>query len=889
MEKMFSIEEVQISHTDKVTETTNPEPTTLKQAVEQIRTGYYFGKDLRQKCKQTAQEYREHGKSDNYKKQKNQLPAYYFGCVCSGKNGKYIHGATGLLIADFDHFGTPENPESIEHYRALLEADKYTALLFQSPSRQGLKVVIKIGIDTRREPQPITREGSEQDEAYKGYYSALVDYYKGLGISMDESGKNINRACFFSWDCNIYVNENSEVWETVKAEPTPTPKPRPIQAQNKGEAHTDYYYSIANFEEFINEMRLQGVQICNDHDNWIKVGFALADEFDDTTGGYYFELISQINDNYKSPADVQKQWAHCVSANDGRTGIEFIFSEAKKQGLKVPECAKQSRPIATAKQTPRAKTTVTSHEARADGQTYQEFEIDEKNHVKTADNYICAKYDIRLNVVSRKTEYKEKTAKEWEQLTDYVVSNEWRTLRAVYGCKVSRAETETLFQAHAGQTEYNPLVEFVAGLPEFDTKAGNSPIEDYFSLLGELTADQMRIAKKWFCQLVAMVTDLNFNPQLCLVLQGGQGIRKTEFLRHILPEHLRKRYFGENIQMNHEKDRLEILLTKWLIQIDEFERIPRNEEKNAVFKELITHNRFIDFRAVKQTYHIEGTRWAVFCASTNQICIYEDTQNRRFFTLKVNSDVDIDKVKKFDVLPMYAEAKAILKDNPKFAYTERTAERNEDNMLSDWNRANREQSTEEIYFNDYFTLIPDSDTDETARFILCAKEITNYIEKREFERTTQQGTPGRYAGIKAGMMGKYLNKENNKAKTYTPKKTTRANNTTYYIVYAHAKEVNNLLEWARSTHYSTENTTVKPYYIDRERNEYSKWLADRRAEQEKRESEGRTIDLFKQQPEATPNGKGDEFTPETVKDMYGRPQPTDDEVNRLIDVNGGLI
>jgi len=98
---------------------------------------------------------------------------------------------SGLVILDFDHV------ENLQEKKEQLCKDNYTFAAFVSPSGDGLKVLVKI---------PAEKENHE------AHYLALIDKYPEL----DTTSKNVSRVCFISYDSEIYINKDSEVW-TKKA------------------------------------------------------------------------------------------------------------------------------------------------------------------------------------------------------------------------------------------------------------------------------------------------------------------------------------------------------------------------------------------------------------------------------------------------------------------------------------------------------------------------------------------------------------------------------------------------------------------------------------------------------------------------------------------------
>lgn len=111
-------------------------------------------------------------------------------CFCGKFESRYdekIIEHSGLAILDFDHV------ENLKEFKDEICKDKYTFAAFISPSGDGLKVLVKI-------PPEI--------ENHEKYYYGLIKKYPTL----DTTSKNISRVCFASYDPELYLNENSEVF-----------------------------------------------------------------------------------------------------------------------------------------------------------------------------------------------------------------------------------------------------------------------------------------------------------------------------------------------------------------------------------------------------------------------------------------------------------------------------------------------------------------------------------------------------------------------------------------------------------------------------------------------------------------------------------------------------
>ena len=108
------------------------------------------------------------------------------------RSNNAVKAETGLLCIDFDHVAQLE-----VLFNKLLQ-DRYfeTALLFRSPSGDGLKWVIEIPTTS------LTRQAM---------FTAVENYIKqNYGVQIDKACKDISRACFLCHDPQAYINPQYE-------------------------------------------------------------------------------------------------------------------------------------------------------------------------------------------------------------------------------------------------------------------------------------------------------------------------------------------------------------------------------------------------------------------------------------------------------------------------------------------------------------------------------------------------------------------------------------------------------------------------------------------------------------------------------------------------------
>lgn len=121
-------------------------------------------------------------------KLKGTLPSICFSGRFLERNNNSCIQHSGLVCLDFDHV------KDFNKYKETLKNDKYTHLLFTSPSGDGLKCIVKI-------PPSI--------EEHKYHCKGLVKYYSSEHL---DNFEDIARVCYASYDPDLYYNPNSEIF-----------------------------------------------------------------------------------------------------------------------------------------------------------------------------------------------------------------------------------------------------------------------------------------------------------------------------------------------------------------------------------------------------------------------------------------------------------------------------------------------------------------------------------------------------------------------------------------------------------------------------------------------------------------------------------------------------
>lgn len=141
------------------------------------------------KSKELVESVRSEKDKEKRNEIKKKLPSVCFSGEFKERKDEYLIKHSGYIVLDFDHV-------DIQKTKAKVIENEYTNAVWVSPSGDGLKVLVKIA------------DGSK----HRLHFQALEEVYKGI----DKSGINVSRVCYESYDKDIYINENSKVFDKTK-------------------------------------------------------------------------------------------------------------------------------------------------------------------------------------------------------------------------------------------------------------------------------------------------------------------------------------------------------------------------------------------------------------------------------------------------------------------------------------------------------------------------------------------------------------------------------------------------------------------------------------------------------------------------------------------------
>ena len=568
----------------------------LPAILEEIRTGkykhaiVYLRKSLAEK------------KEEAYNKAKKSLPAFTpSGKFVGGRKMEFLAEYSNTIILDIDKL----SKEDLTKASHLANQSEFTYASFISPSGNGLKILVKIA----------TPKAGHKET----FLLVQAHYEKLLKLEIDKSGKDVTRLCFYSWDENLYLNENASVFasetkqscqaELVEASPTDNSQP----TTDNSEAIYNHCIKFTEKKvQFVNGSRNVFVHqlACNLNRKGVSLQEALG--YILTDFGYDDKEVTQaVNSAY---GNIQ----------------EFGKNSPPLEGWPKAGVAKTKKEIPPSG-------------SLSFGEGWGEDDDEDKpkpTQIDRLELFLSNKYVFRHNIVSGKLEFQYFGKKKWNVMNDFIENSMLRE------CLKARIRTNLSSLRNLLNSDFcplfNPFEDYFFNLPTYDEKT------DYITQLANTitTTKQdlwQQCFKKWLVAMVGCVLDEKVINHTVIVFSGKQGLGKTTWVEKLVPKQLKEYLFSGTINPNN-KDTLVQLAECMLINLDELENLNRSEIGSL--KEIITKTQI---RMRKAYGHNNETmpRRASFAGSVNTAQFLNDsTGSRRFLCFELEGiqyqhDVDI--------------------------------------------------------------------------------------------------------------------------------------------------------------------------------------------------------------------------------------------------------
>ena len=265
---------------------------------------------------------------------------------------------------------------------------------------------------------------------------------------------------------------------------------------------------------------------------------------------------------------------------------------------------------------------------------------DRKFNITTAKLVLrCFGLKVRLNEMNRRTEIDglppQYTGENAHNLLVTLISDFMSTIS--YKRAVNSIIYNTL-EVIASENRYHPVLELLNAEP-WD---GVNRLPDIYNMISITDDFYKTLVMKWALQTIAILYNSENNSvatQGVLVLQGDQGMGKTEFFRHLA---IRDEFFREGTTLDMlNKDSLISATKVWICELGEIDSTTKKEQ--SALKSFLT-GKIDRFREPYARAELIRSRRTSFCGTVNQPrYLRDETGNRRYWTVPVKS-VDVEAV-----------------------------------------------------------------------------------------------------------------------------------------------------------------------------------------------------------------------------------------------------
>ncbi len=283
-----------------------------------------------------------------YRAKKLEQPCFIAGAIFDANKSKSKQGYYSIskefiktynycIVIDIDEKAQkPNSNYDVERSFKELSNDKLVHLMFRSPSRKGLKILINI--KDRLEINECIKNNRVKDidvlwELHALIYAELECYFLDkYDLITDLSCKNINRKCIFSLDPNYYINPDYE--EYVFDAPIPRKAVKKKNKKNENRViENDFSKAekISHLENILKYCIDNKVSLTKSYTNWINFGwFLISFVSDENTGLKYFLDFSAIDISFD-------QYEASTKFHQLKNNFDTSFTYSLSKYLKIVE------------------------------------------------------------------------------------------------------------------------------------------------------------------------------------------------------------------------------------------------------------------------------------------------------------------------------------------------------------------------------------------------------------------------------------------------------------------------------------------------------------------------------------------------------------------------
>jgi hypothetical protein len=501
-----------------------------------------------------------------------------------------------------------------------IKKDEYTHAVHRSVSGFGFAVYVKI-------------DPKKHADAFLG----LQEYYlKKFKVVLDKSCKDVSRLRFVSYDPDLTLNAKAKKFREY------------LKKEEKQRTQIKTITVKSDFEEMV--VKAAPMNLFDDYHEYIRLAFALVDEFGEN-GRNYFHTLCSSSEKYEYK-QAEKDYDKALKRNQSGVTISTVYYVFKQAGISIiSEKTLSIKRIA--KLAPDPKKALEEAGIKDDENLLDFFnEKEEKAEGEIGEVIELIKLTgIKFNEVTRNFEIN------GEELTDRDLAEFYTQVWVKIDEDFSKDKIWTLIQNKKNTPSFNPIRDFFAYNKSIKTDNEFEKLKRCFNYTAPLIEDGGArnaqsyldvFLKKWLLGIIGSAHGTY--SLMILVLVGEQGIKKTEFFRNLLPKELRKYYSESNLDEGKDS---EILMCKKLLIVDD--EFGGKSKKDATKLKRLSSQQTFSIRAPYGRVSEDLNRLAVLGGTSNETDVINDpTGNRRIIPINLIS-FDLEQFKAINKTALFIE------------------------------------------------------------------------------------------------------------------------------------------------------------------------------------------------------------------------------------------
>jgi hypothetical protein len=555
---------------------------------------------------------------------KTKLPGVRLSGTFSGQSDDSIITKSGLIGMDIDDFAG-----DLQLLKEQLCHDQFVAGAFFSVSGNGLCAVFRITTD-------------DYAEAYIQISAYLRKEYN---ITCDPACKNISRFRFITHDGLPYINLNAVVFDI-----------KPPKTQKKADFVP--YSKDSDVEYIIGQIQNLGIDITTSYEDWLKVGFAIADEYGEN-GRNFYHILSQNHPEYNTATTDKKYDSLLRGRNSSkRVSIRSLFYIAAQHGIRT---VSPERAMIDAQAQRVSKTTNTTQDLvgslAAVGVNISEdnakIALEAAKTSKVSGNamdligqFIISNFDLYRNGVTQRI-YCKADPMHHKFIGEQEINSMFVRLKQIEP-KVKIQDIKAYINSENTPT-FHPFADFIAEKQGYEGPDVVAQLIDCIKVEEDKAYGptcqhgvyKQVFMRKWLLGVVGSMQ--GHHNELMPILCGAGGIGKTVFVRELLPKSMRY-LFGSGIIGMGKDDQMK--MNEFLILLDD-EFSGKTTRDFKTLKQVLS----LDYVTIRLPYAATTEklqRIASWIGTSNETQIIDDpTGNRRFVPMTI-TEIDQKGMEKID-------------------------------------------------------------------------------------------------------------------------------------------------------------------------------------------------------------------------------------------------